>query len=51
MNEAEFMKEAANRPLNRIGIPQDIAYAVLYLVSDLASWVTTTIVVDGGGNC
>jgi NAD(P)-dependent dehydrogenase (short-subunit alcohol dehydrogenase family) len=50
VNEDDFMKEAAARPLNRIGAPQDIAYTVLYLVSDLASWVTgTTIVVDGGG--
>ncbi|MHA2333516.1 MAG: SDR family NAD(P)-dependent oxidoreductase [Candidatus Hodarchaeales archaeon] len=50
VNEEEFMKEAADRPLNRVGIPQDVAYAVLYLVSDLSSWVTgTTVVVDGGG--
>ncbi|PWI49320.1 short-chain dehydrogenase [Candidatus Heimdallarchaeota archaeon B3_Heim] len=46
----EFMKEAADRPLKRIGLPLDIAHTVLYLVSDLSSWVTgTTIVVDGGG--
>ena len=46
----EFMKEAAERPLKRVGVPQDIAHTVLYLVSDLSSWVTgTTIVVDGGG--
>ena len=46
----EFMKEAVERPLKRVGIPLDIAHTVLYLVSDLSSWVTgTTIVVDGGG--
>jgi len=46
----EFTKQAAERPLNRIGVPQDIANAVLYLASDLSSWVTgTAIVVDGGG--
>ncbi|MFX0062028.1 MAG: SDR family NAD(P)-dependent oxidoreductase [Candidatus Hermodarchaeota archaeon] len=50
VNEDAFMKEAADRPLSRIGTPQDIAYAVLYLASDLSSWVTgTTLVVDGGG--
>ncbi|NHK33047.1 MAG: SDR family oxidoreductase [Asgard group archaeon] len=46
----EFMREAADRPLKRVGMPLDIAHTVLYLVSDLSSWVTgTSIVVDGGG--
>lgn len=50
VDEETFMKEAAERPLNRVGDPQDIAYAVLYLASNLSSWVTgTTIIVDGGG--
>lgn len=36
-------------PLARLGTPQDIAGAVLYLASPLASYVTgQTIVVDGG---
>ena len=46
----EFMIEAADRPINRVGLPEDIANAVLYLASDLSSWVTGSIlVVDGGG--
>ncbi|UCG02209.1 MAG: SDR family oxidoreductase [Candidatus Heimdallarchaeota archaeon] len=50
VDEEEFMKEAANRPINRIGTPQDVAYAVLYLASDISTWVTGSIlVVDGGG--
>ena len=50
INEDEFMKEAAERPLNRVGKPQDVAYTVLYLASDLSSWVTgSSIIVDGGG--
>ncbi|MCK4971680.1 MAG: SDR family oxidoreductase [Candidatus Heimdallarchaeota archaeon] len=50
VDEDEFMKEAADRPLNRVGNPQDIANAVLFLASDLSSWVTgTSIIVDGGG--
>ncbi|MFX0184875.1 MAG: SDR family NAD(P)-dependent oxidoreductase [Candidatus Hodarchaeota archaeon] len=50
IDEEEFMKEAADRPINRVGTAEDIANAVLFLVSDLSSWVTgTTIVVDGGG--
>ena len=49
-DEAEFLKEAADRPLSRIGLPEDVASAVLYLASDLSKWVTGSIlVVDGGG--
>ena len=37
------------QPLGRIGEPEDVASAILYLASDEASWVTGTIlVVDGG---
>ncbi len=48
--EREFMKEAADRPLQRVGLPEDIAKAVLYFACDLSSWATGSIlVVDGGG--
>lgn len=48
--EEVFRLEAADRPLNRIGSPEDVAQAVLYLVGDASSFVTgTTLVVDGGG--
>ncbi|MFI9100477.1 SDR family oxidoreductase [Streptomyces fildesensis] len=40
---------AAGLPMGRIGEPDDIARAVLWLVSDDAGWVTgTDLVVDGG---
>jgi NAD(P)-dependent dehydrogenase (short-subunit alcohol dehydrogenase family) len=46
----EFVAGAADRPLKRVGSPEDIARAVLYLASDASSFVTgTTLVVDGGG--
>ena len=49
-NAKAFMREAANRPLARIGTPQDIANAVLFLASPMSNWVTgTALVVDGGG--
>lgn len=36
-------------PLGRLGEPQDIANAALFLASDAASWITgQTLVVDGG---
>jgi NAD(P)-dependent dehydrogenase (short-subunit alcohol dehydrogenase family) len=46
----DFLRDASNRPLARIGRPEDIANAVLFLASDMASWITgATLVVDGGG--
>jgi NAD(P)-dependent dehydrogenase (short-subunit alcohol dehydrogenase family) len=46
----KFRQEAANRPLHRVGVPGDVANAVLFLASDMAQWITgTSLVVDGGG--
>jgi NAD(P)-dependent dehydrogenase (short-subunit alcohol dehydrogenase family) len=48
--EDVFLAESAHRPLGRIGKPEEIAQAALYLASDAASFVTgTALVVDGGG--
>ena len=51
VSEEEFLRSCgANRPIARIGQPEDIANAVLFLASDLSTWVTgTALVVDGGG--
>jgi len=40
---------AARLPLRRIGVPDDIAKAALFLASDAADWITGHVmVVDGG---
>jgi NAD(P)-dependent dehydrogenase (short-subunit alcohol dehydrogenase family) len=45
-----FMQEAANRPIARVGTPDDVANAVLFLASGMAAWITGAhLVVDGGG--
>ncbi len=42
-------KTTALSPINRMGQPEDIAGACLFLCSDEASWITAqTLVVDGG---
>src|SRR6266567_720698 len=49
-DKESFMREAANRPLSRVGTPDDIANAVLFLASPMSSWITgAALVVDGGG--
>jgi NAD(P)-dependent dehydrogenase (short-subunit alcohol dehydrogenase family) len=48
--EDRFLADSAQRPLGRIGTPEEVAQAALYLASDAASFVTgAALVVDGGG--
>jgi NAD(P)-dependent dehydrogenase (short-subunit alcohol dehydrogenase family) len=43
----DFLK--SKHMMNRIGTPEDIAYAAVYLASDESSWVTAAdFAIDGG---
>lgn len=51
--ETELNKVIESYPLGRVygrvGLPEDVAYAVLFLASDESTWITGThIMVDGG---
>jgi NAD(P)-dependent dehydrogenase (short-subunit alcohol dehydrogenase family) len=49
LGEEGKARAAANAPLRRVAEPADVASAILFLVSDLSTYVTgQTLVVDGG---
>ena len=49
VTEEELQENAKKFPLKRFGTPEDMANAIIYLLSDASSFVTgTELVVDGG---
>ena len=49
ISEDDLKKDLDNYPLGRYGKPEDIAWAIIYLLSDASAWVTGhELVIDGG---
>lgn len=49
ISEEQLEENKKHYPLGRFGKPEDIAFAIIYLLSDASAWVTGhTLVVDGG---
>ncbi len=48
-SQEDVKKDLIKYPLGRYGETQDIAYGIIYLLSDASSWVTgTNLIIDGG---
>jgi NAD(P)-dependent dehydrogenase (short-subunit alcohol dehydrogenase family) len=49
ITEEDFKKNKEQYPLKRYGQPNEVAWAIIYLLSDASAWVTgTNLVIDGG---
>lgn len=49
LSEEDLNNYLLKFPLGRFGKPEEVAYAVIYLLSDASQWVTgTSITIDGG---
>ncbi len=48
-DDEAIAKDKTSYPLKRYGLPEEVAYAMIYLLSDASAWVTgTEMVIDGG---
>lgn len=49
LTDEERAKDIAEYPLKRYGKPEEVAWAIIYLLSDASAWVTgTSLIIDGG---
>ena len=49
ISDEQLEQDKQNYPLKRYGEPEDIAYGIVYLLSNASSWVTGhSLVIDGG---
>lgn len=49
ISEEQYQLDMEKYPLKRYGEPEDVAYGIIYLLSDASSWMTGhSLVIDGG---
>lgn len=49
ISSEQFQEDIKKYPLKRYGRPEEVAFAVIYLLSDAAKWVTgSNLLIDGG---
>ena len=49
VSKEQLEEDIKNYPIGRYGKPEDIAWAIIYLLSDASNWVTgDNLVIDGG---
>ena len=49
LSQEDINKDIEKYPLGRYGEPQEVAYAIAYLLSDASAWVTgSDLLIDGG---
>lgn len=49
LSDEEREKDMKEYPLKRYGRPEEVAWAIIYLLSDASAWVTgTSLIIDGG---
>lgn len=50
-SEEQLEEDRKTFPLKRYGKPEEIAWAIIYLLSDASAWVTGTNLLIDGGRC
>lgn len=50
-SEEQLNEDRQSFPLKRYGKPEEIAWAIIYLLSDASAWVTGTNLLIDGGRC
>jgi len=49
ISEEQYQEDMKKYPLQRYGTPEEIAFSIIYLLSDASAWVTgSSLLIDGG---